>query len=81
MQTKIQKWGNSLAIRIPKSFALDINLKQDELVDLSVDESKIIITPIGGKKYSLEELLKGVSKKNLHSEIDTGSPIDRKSVV
>ena len=63
MQTKIQKWGNSLAIRIPKSFALDINLKQDELVNLSVEESKIIITPIGGKKYSLEELLKGVSKK------------------
>ena len=77
MQTKIQKWGNSLAIRIPKSFALDINLKQDEFVDLSVDESKIIITPIGGKKYSLEELLKGVSKNNLHGEIDTGSPIGK----
>ena len=77
MQTKIQKWGNSLAIRIPKSFALDINLKQDELVDLSVDESKIVITPIGGKKYSLEELLKGVSKNNLHGEIDTGSPIGK----
>jgi len=77
METKIQKWGNSLAIRIPKSFALDINLKQDELVDLSVDESKIIITPIGGKKYSLEELLKGVTKHNLHGEIDTGSPIGK----
>ncbi len=77
MQTKIQKWGNSLAIRIPKSFALDINLKQDELVDLSLDESKIVITPIGGKKYSLEELLKGVSKNNLHGEIDTGSPIGK----
>lgn len=77
MQTKIQKWGNSLAIRIPKSFALDINLKQDELVDLSVDESKIIITPIRGKKYSLEELLKGVSKNNLHSEVETGSPIGK----
>ncbi len=74
MQTKIQKWGNSLAIRIPKSFALNINLKQDELVDLSVDESKIVITPIERKEYSLEELLKGVSKNNLHSEIDTGSP-------
>jgi antitoxin MazE len=77
MQTKIQKWGNSLAIRIPKSFALDINLKQDELVDLSIDESKIVITPMGGKKYSLEELLKGVSENNLHGEIDTGSPIGK----
>ena len=77
MQTKIQKWGNSLAIRIPKSFALDINLKQDELVDLSVDEGKIVITPMGGEKYSLEELLKGVSENNLHGEIDTGSPIGK----
>jgi antitoxin MazE len=77
MQTKIQKWGNSLAIRIPKSFALDINLKQDELVDLSVDENKIVITPMGGEKYSLEELLKGVSENNLHGEIDTGSPIGK----
>ena len=77
MQTKIQKWGNSLAIRIPKSFAVDINLKQDELVDLSVVESKIVITPIGGKKYSLEELLKGVSENNLHGEIDTGGPIGK----
>ena len=77
MQTKIQKWGNSLAIRIPKSFALDINLKQDELVDLSVDESKIVITPMRGKKYSLEELLKGVSGNNLHGEIATGSPIGK----
>ncbi len=77
MQTKIQKWGNSLAIRIPKSFALNINLKQDELVDLSVDESKLVITPMGGKKYSLEELLKGVSENNLHGEIDTGSPIGK----
>ena len=77
MQTKIQKWGNSLAIRIPKSFAVDINLKQDELVDLTVDESKIVITPIGGKKYSLEELLKGVSENNLHGEIDSGGPIGK----
>jgi len=79
MQTKIQKWGNSLAIRIPKSFAVDINLKQDELVDLTVDESKIVITPIGGKKYSLEELLKGVSENNLHGEIDSGGPIGKEA--
>ncbi len=77
MQTKIQKWGNSLAIRIPKSFALDINLKQDELVDLSVNEDKIVITPMRGEKYSLEDLLKGVSENNLHGEIDTGSPIGK----
>lgn len=74
MQTKIQKWGNSLALRIPKSFALNVNLKQNELVDISIDKGKIIISPIVQKEYSLEELLKGVSENNLHSEFDTGAP-------
>ena len=74
MQTKIQKWGNSLALRIPKSFALNVNIKQNELVDLSIDKGKIIITPIAQKEYSLEELLEGVSKNNVHSEFDTGAP-------
>ena len=74
MQTKIQKWGNSLALRIPKSFALNVNIKQNELVDLSIDKGKIIITPISQKECSLEELLEGVSENNLHSEFDTGAP-------
>jgi antitoxin MazE len=77
MQTKIQKWGNSLALRIPKSFALNVNLKQNELVDISIDKGKIIISPIAQKEYSLEELLKGVSENNLHSELDTGAPAGR----
>ena len=74
MQTKITKWGNSLALRIPKSFALDANLKQNELVDLSIEKEKIVITPITHVEYSLEELLEGVSEKNLHGEFNTGAP-------
>ncbi|MBW1754273.1 MAG: AbrB/MazE/SpoVT family DNA-binding domain-containing protein [Deltaproteobacteria bacterium] len=74
MQTKIQKWGNSLALRIPKSFALNVNLKQNELVNMSIEKGKIIISPIAQKEYSLEELLKDVSENNLHGEIDTGAP-------
>jgi len=77
MQTKIQKWGNSLALRIPKSFALSVNIKHDELVDLSIDRGKIIITPTTEKEYSLDELLKGVSKNNLHTEFDTGAPVGK----
>ena len=77
MQTKIKKWGNSLALRIPKSFALNANLRQDELVDLSIDKERIIITPISEKEYSLDELLKGVSESNLHGEFDTGAPVGK----
>ncbi len=77
MQTKIKKWGNSLALRIPKSFALNANLRQDELVDISIDKEKIIITPIGEKEYSLDDLLAGVSEDNLHDEINTGAPVGK----
>jgi len=77
MQTKIKKWGNSLALRIPKLLALDVNLKQNELVDLSIDKGSIIITPIDEKEYSLGKLLKGVTKNNLHGEFDTGAPVGK----
>jgi antitoxin MazE len=77
MQTKIKKWGNSLALRIPKSFALNANLKQDELVDISVDKERIIIIPLGKKEYSLDDLLAGVSEENLHGEFDTGVPVGK----
>ncbi|MBU1052236.1 MAG: AbrB/MazE/SpoVT family DNA-binding domain-containing protein [Proteobacteria bacterium] len=79
MQTKIQKWGNSLALRIPKSFAIDANLRQNETVDLSIDKEKIIITLIGKKEYSLDELLEGVSENNIHSEFVTGAPMGKET--
>lgn len=79
MQARIKKWGNSLALRIPKSFALNANLKQNELVDLSIDKENIIITPIGQKEYSLDELLENVSESNLHGEFDTGEPVGKES--
>ena len=77
MQTKVQKWGNSLALRIPKSFALNMDIKQNELVDLSIGDGKLIITPITEKEYSLKELLAGVSEDNLHGEFDTGTPVGK----
>ena len=77
MQTKVKKWGNSLALRIPKLFASDANLKLNEMVDISIDQGSIIITPIGEKEYSLGELLKGISKNNLHGEFDAGAPVGK----
>ncbi len=75
MLTKIQKWGNSLALRIPKAFALDAQLENDSFVEISIVEGQIIIKPIVAPSWTLEELLAGVNKDNLHQEIDTGSPV------
>jgi antitoxin MazE len=77
MQTQIKKWGNSLALRIPKLFALDANLKINKVVDISIDKGSIIITPIDEKEYSLKKLLEGVTKNNLHEEFDTGAQVGK----
>ena len=71
MKTKVQKWGNSLALRIPKSFVAETRLEPDAEVDLSLVEGTLVITPIE-TDYSLEGLLEGVTEDNLHAEVDTG---------
>jgi len=77
MKSNIQKWGNSLAIRIPKSFAEEIHLVQGSRIDIALNKDKLQITPIKEKQYTLEQLLCEITEDNLHKEIDTGSPIGK----
>jgi antitoxin MazE len=77
MVTKIQKWGNSLGLRIPKSFAAEANIEAGSEVDISVREKEIIVRRAKRAGYKLEDLLASVSKKNIHEEIDTGDPVGR----
>ncbi len=77
MLTKVQKWGNSLALRIPKAFARDAQLENDSLVEIALVEGQIIVTPVEGPKWTLDELLAGINKTNIHHEIDTGSAIGK----
>jgi antitoxin MazE len=72
MLTKVQKWGNSLALRIPKAFAVEAHLENDSLVEVSLVEGQIVIRPKAAPARSLEELLAGIHKNNLHHETDTG---------
>ena len=76
MKARIQKWGNSLALRIPKSFAAHSNIEQGSVVDLSLDNGRMIVEA-KEQDYSLEELLARVTKNNLHSEIDFGAPVGK----
>ena len=73
MKTKIQKWGNSLAVRIPKSFANETSLEPDAEVNLSLVKGTLVITPIAKPSDSLEQLLAGVTERNLHAEVETGA--------
>ena len=72
MLTKIQKWGNSLALRIPKAFAVDAQLENDSVVEVLLVDGQIIIKPVARPQWSLEQLLAGVNSDNLHREVDTG---------
>ena len=79
MQTRIQKWGNSLAVRIPKAFVSEINISYGTSVDITVDEGRIIIDPNVRHEYRLEDLLSGVSRQNIHAEIVTDDAVGRES--
>ena len=79
MTTKIQRWGNSLALRIPKSFAEDIHLAKGATVNLSIADGRLVIEPALRAEYSLSGLLKNVTKDNLHSEADTGRALGREA--
>ena len=73
MTTKVQRWGNSLALRIPKSFAKDVHLENGATVNLSIDDGRLVIEPSIRSKYSLSVLLKQVTEDNLHKESDMGA--------
>jgi antitoxin MazE len=75
METRIQKWGNSLALRIPQAFAREIGLAQDSSVQLSLEEGRLVITPVLAAGIRLEDLLAGITPDNLHGEADTGSAV------
>jgi antitoxin MazE len=72
MLTKIQKWGNSLALRIPKAFAIDAQLENNSVVEVSLVDGQIVIKPVTRPQWSLEQLLAGVNSDNLHREVNTG---------
>jgi antitoxin MazE len=79
MRTRIQKWGNSLGLRIPKSLALEARVEAGSEVELSVVDSELVVKPVRPPRYKLSDLLRKVTRKNVHGEIDTGGPEGRES--
>ena len=72
MISRVQKWGNSLALRIPGAFAKEIGLRNDTSVELSQIEGKLVITPLSEPDITLDKLLAGINKDNIHEEVDSG---------
>jgi antitoxin MazE len=74
MLTHIQKWGNSLGVRIPKNIAEDIQVEEGATVEMRVEEGTLVIAPIGKPAYTLEELVSKITPDNRHALIDSGLP-------
>jgi antitoxin MazE len=77
MHVRVQKWGNSLALRIPKPLAEDAEVVEGTVLNLAVSEGKVVATRVEQKRLSLSDLLAKVNKKNLHGEVDFGRPAGR----
>ena len=75
MKTRILKWGNSLALRIPKPFAEEARLAEDSPVDVTVRNGKLVVIPIAEPAVTLEELVSQITPKNRHGETDTGKSV------
>ena len=75
METRIKKWGNSLALRIPKALAKEAGLSYELPVELSLVEGKLVIAPIEPHKLDLEAMLDQITEDNLHSEVNFGTVV------
>ncbi len=77
MKTRVRKWGNSLALRIPKSFAEEAGLHADAAVELSLVGGRLVVQPIKPPPLTLDELLRDITNENLPGEWDTGPAVGK----
>jgi antitoxin MazE len=78
MSNIVNKWGNSLGVRIPQPVANEIGLKIGSVVEVTVVDGKAVISPLK-KKYTLDELLEGVTPELIDGEYDWGQPVGREA--
>jgi len=75
MEAMVQKWGNSLGIRIPNFFIQEFSLKNGSVVNINDNGNEIVIKPI--RKSRLSEMLDKINDQNLHQEIETTGPVGK----
>ena len=80
MRTTAQKWGNSLAIRVPKSVADEAGLKVKDDLDIEVRKGALVLRPHRRRVYRLEDLVKGITSRNIHKEIPFVEPMGREAL-
>ena len=79
MRVQVQKWGNSLALQIPKPLAEDMGVQAGTAVQLAVSAGRLVAAPIRPRKTRLKDLLAKVTKTNLHAEVWAHPPLEKEA--
>ena len=77
MRAVVKKWGNSASVRIPAAIMKAARLNLDEAVDVREEAGRVVIEPVRYREYDLAQLLKGITRRNLHKEIDFKGPVGK----
>ena len=74
MEIKFAKWGNSVALRVPAKVAEALGITPGSVADLDMKRDRLVVTP-RRRAYRLDDLLAGITPKNLHGEVPTGGVV------
>jgi antitoxin MazE len=77
MTTAVRKWGNSLALRIPRTYAAETNLAEGSEVELRLQSGSIVVRPVARKRHKLDNLLGLITARNRHAVVETGPAVGR----
>jgi antitoxin MazE len=80
MRTVVKKWGNSASVRIPAAIMQAAHLDLDQAVDVREESGCIVIEPAQREEYDLAELVKGITRENLHDEANFGKPVGKEAL-
>ncbi len=80
MKTKVQKWGNSLAVRLPKHVSDQVTLYEGAEVDITAEGGDILVRPVKPHSYTLQYLLDQVTSETIHPEQDYGYPVGKEEI-
>jgi antitoxin MazE len=79
MKTTVSRWGNSLGVRVPKDLAAEAGLAEGTPVEIVAEGTRIVISR-AARRYTLEELLTGMTPEEMHKAFDWGPDVGREIV-
>ncbi|MGH9746510.1 MAG: AbrB/MazE/SpoVT family DNA-binding domain-containing protein [Candidatus Acidiferrales bacterium] len=77
MKAVVKKWGNSASVRIPAAVMQAAQLDLDDPVDVREEAGRVVIEPLRRKEYLLDQLVKRITRTNMHEEIDFGRRVGK----